>query len=192
MTHYFVVEEFVKDSFNKEILFLEQEGFIIDEDSGHRLMAVKKIEQGIFNIYLEQGGVSFSYLLYSVIGNFVFTFSTVIFHPLLEKLKIDYVERKLSLMASLVKNTLFSLKSIGCKIEHISNSHFKTTVTITHKTHRFQLAFHIDPDNIRALIDTNTILFQIIQEEIIDKNTNFLSDKYTKIIKSKLSELIAS
>lgn len=42
MTHYFVVEEFAKDSFNNEILFLEQEGFIIDEDSSHRLMAVKK------------------------------------------------------------------------------------------------------------------------------------------------------
>lgn len=192
MTHYFVVEEFVKDSFNKEILFLEQEGFIIDEDSGHRLMAVKKIEQGIFNIYLEQGGVSFSYLLYSVINNIIFAFSTAVFHPILDKSRIDYVERKLSLMASLVKNTLFYLKSIGCKIEHISNSHFKTTVTITHKTHRFQLAFHIDPDNIIALIDTNTILFQIIEEEIIDKNINFLSDKYTKIIKSKLSELIAS
>lgn len=192
MTHYFVVEEFVKDSFNKEILFLEQEGFIIDEDTGYQLMAVKKIEQGLFNIYLEQGSASFSYLLCSVIDNIIFSFSTAVFHPILDKSRIDYVERKLSLMASLVKNTIYFLKSIGCKIEHISNSHFKTTFTITHKTHRFQLAFHIDPDNIRAIIDRNTILFQITQEEIINKNTNFLSDKYTKIIKSKLSELIES
>lgn len=192
MTYNFEVGEFVENKFEEDILFLEEEGFVIVEDTGYQLMAKKEIEQGMFQIYLEQGGVSFSYMLSSAIGNFVFTFSTAIFHPLLEKLKIDYVERKLSLMASLVKNTLFSLKSIGCKIEHISNSHFKTTVTITHKTHRFQLAFHIDPDNIIALIDTNTILFQIIEEEIIDKNINFLSDKYTKIIKSKLSELIAS
>ncbi len=192
MTYNFEVGEFVENKFEEDILFLEEEGFVIVEDTGHQLMAKKEIEQGMFQIYLEQGSASFSYLLYSVIDNIIFAFSTAVFHPILDKSRIDYVERKLSLMASLVKNTLFYLKSIGCKIEHISNSHFKTTVTITHKTHRFQLAFHIDPDNIIALIDTNTILFQIIEEEIIDKNINFLSDKYTKIIKSKLSELIAS
>lgn len=192
MTHYFVVEEFVKDSFNKEILFLEQEGFIIEEDTCHQLMAVKKIEQGIFNIYLEQGSASFSYLLYSLIDNIIFTFSTAVFHPILDKSRIDYVERKLSLMASLVRNTICFLKSIGFNIDHINTVKLRNIVTITYKACSFQLAFYIEPDNIRALIDINTVLFQITQEEIIDKNTNFLSDKYTKVIKTKLIELIES
>lgn len=185
----FTVEEFNKEiSLEREVLFLEENGFVIIEDTGHQLMAKKETGQGIFEVFLQEGSISFSFVLISVIEERAFYFSTAAFSPVLDNMKVEYIEKKLNLASLLIKRTFLILNSMNCKVGTIGGSDLRFVFIITHQAHNFNLTIHIDPDNIRTSFDEKPMLFQITKEEIINKDIGFLSEKYTKAIETELCQ----
>lgn len=182
-----------KDTFEKEKLLLEEEGFVIVGDTKYPLLARKEINNGILSVSCRDS-LSFMFGLNSIINNMVFPFESCAFYPNLKTEHIVFSQKQLSLISLLTSKTLDFLLSSGYRFHRYNyvNGNDSSGVYVgNNKCDYFRFVYIPYADGI--CFKTQTVLhFKIDKEEILDKNINFLCDEYMEKTEFFIKEFFLS